>query len=284
MPRHLPMGSIWPRTAKSGAGVADDNLVNRVGRLAGRAARTTYTVGKRLPGADSAERGLRSAERMVLGELRRRLDAVDDPYQAALSQASAMTRHGDNGSGAHGSAGSGEIPDTVTVLPAERDAEPLRAAMAELLNHSIGFGVDRAREYLYAVMLRQLTPDEARIIAALADGSPFPAVDIAERAAFGGTGRIALRNASTVGKQAGVSLLDHVPSYVSRLIGLGLIERDEEVPAMETQYEILLTDSTVRAAEESLRRPKAIRHTVHISPLGVQFWQACDPAGGHVNR
>ncbi|MBB4687895.1 Abi-alpha family protein [Amycolatopsis jiangsuensis] len=255
----------------NGRATADDvaNLARRAGQLAGWATRTGLGLTKKLPGIDTAERGLRQVERGLLSELRRRLDEVDDPYHAALTAASSMNRPGPNGR---------DVPAAVMLVPARDRVEPLRAAMAELLNHSIGFGRDRAREYLYAIILRQLTPDEARILAALSDGSPFPAIDVAERTAVGGAGRIVLRNASTVGKAAGVSLPDQVPGYVTRLIGLGLVELDEEVPALETQYEILLTDETVRAAEDSLKRTKVIRRTIHVSRLGAQFWRACDPS------
>lgn len=258
----------------NGRGTADEvaELARRAGQVAGWAARAGFALTRRLPGVDTAERGLRQVERTLLSELRRRLDEVDDPYHAALSAASAMSRTGVNGTRR-------SVEATVTLVPArDNHAEPLRAAMAELLNHSIGFGRDRAREYLYAVILRQLTPDEARILSALSDGSPFPAIDVAERTGVGGTGRFVLRNASTVGKSAGVSLPDQVPGYLTRLIGLGLVDVDEEVPSLETQYEILLTDETVRAAEKQVKRAKFVRRTVHISRLGAQFWQACDPS------
>lgn len=248
--------------------VAD--LARRAGQLAGWAARTGFQFSRKLPGIDTAERGIRQVERTLLGELRRRLDEVDDPYHAALAAASAMNRNDGNPR---------VVEASVTLVPARDHVEPLRAAMAELLNHSIGFGRDRAREYLYAIILRQLTPDEARILSALSDGSPFPAVDVAERTSIGGTGRILLRNASTVGKSAGVSLPDQVPGYLTRLIGLGLVELDE-VPSLETQYEILLTDEAVREVEKQAKRIKVIRRTVHISRLGAQFWQACDPSLG----
>lgn len=266
--------------------MSDNDLIHRAGRLANRAARTGYSVGKRMPGAHVAERGLRSAERLALTELHRRLDQVDEPYRAALSQASAMTRHstdGTSGSDTSGSSGGpGGMADTLAIEPTAPDGEPLRAAMAELLNHSIGFGADRAREYLYAVILRQLTPDEARIVAALADGSTFPSVDVAERAGVGGTGRFVLRNASTVGKSAGVSLPEAVPTYLTRLAGMGLVDVDAEVPAMETQYEILLTDSTVSDAQESVKRARTVRRSVCLSKLGTRFWAACAPRGRSV--
>ncbi len=255
----------------NGRGAADEvvDLVRRAGQLAGWAARTGFALGRKLPGVETAERGVRQVERQVLTELRRRLDEVDDPYHAALTAASAMNRP----------AVPGKIEATVTLVPVrDNQAEPLRAAMAELLNHSVGFGRERAREYFYAIILRQLTPDEARILSALSDGSPFPALDVVERTSLGGNGRVVLRNASTVGKAAGVSLPDQVPGYVTRLIGLGLVDLDEEVPSLETQYEILMTDETVRDAEKHVRRAKFVRRTIHVSRLGAQFWLACDPA------
>jgi hypothetical protein len=249
------------------------NLAQRAVGLARWAARTGYSFTKRLPGVDTAERGIRQVERQLFGELRRRLDEVDDPYHAALTAASTMNRPADDGYAA-----GFEPKGVITVVPArDGHAEPLRAAMAELLNRSIGFGRERAKEYLYAIMLRQLTPDEARILSALSGGSPFPLIDVAERTNRGTAGRIVLRNASTVGKSAGVSLIDQVPSYVTRLVGLGLVDIGEEAPSLETQYQMLMTDETVRRAENSVKRAKFVRRTVHISRLGTQFWEACDP-------
>jgi len=247
-------------------------FAKRAGQLAGWAARTGFEFTRKLPGVEIAEQIVKQGERQLLSELRRRLDEVDDPYHAALTAASAMNRPDTNGAK--------PVEATITLVHTRAQLEPLRAAMAELLNHSIGFGRERAREYLYAIILRQLTPDEARILSALSDGSPFPAVDVAERTSLGAAGRFVLRNASTVGKAAGVSLPDQVPGYLTRLIGLGLVELDEEVPALETQYEILLTDETVREAEKSVKRAKFVKRTVHISRLGAQFWQACDPSAG----
>jgi hypothetical protein len=268
--------SAHDRMLDAGSGDDAGNLAQRVAGIAGWAARAGYSFTRRLPGIDTAERGIRQVERQLLGELRRRLDEVDDPYQAALTAASTMNRPIGNGRAA-----GFEPSGTITIVPArEGHGEPLRAAMAELLNRSIGFGREKAKEYLYAIILRQLTPDEARILSALSGGSPFPLIDVAERTNLGGAGRVVLRNASTVGKAAGVSLGDQVPSYLTRLIGLGLADIDEEAPSLETQYEILMTDEVVRQAENSVKRAKFIRRTVHISRLGAQFWEACDPTAG----
>ncbi|GAB3579958.1 Abi-alpha family protein [Amycolatopsis endophytica] len=236
----------------------DENLLRRAGRLAGWAARTGFTIGRRLPlpGIELAGEGLRQVERQVLTGLRRRLDEVDDPYVVALSAAGA--EHTPNGDGG--------------LVPAR---EPLRAAMKELLDRSVGFGRDQAREYLYATVLRQLTPDEARIVAILATGTAYPVIDVMERA-FRGS-RTVLRNASTVGKAAGVTLADEVPGYLTRLAGLGLVELDGETPELESQYEILATEDLVSTAVKSARRARLVRRTVRLSRFGVRFWAACDP-------
>ncbi|GAA5171693.1 MULTISPECIES: Abi-alpha family protein [Amycolatopsis] len=228
----------------------DDGLLRRVGRLAGLAARTGASLAGRLPGLENAGEGLRQVERQVLSGLRRRLDEFDDPYVVALSAAGTREPSGE-------------------VVPAP---EPLRAAMKELLDRSVTFDRDRAREYLYATVLRQLTPDEARILVVLSDGEPYPVLDVVARGE-----KILLRNASTVGKAAGVTLPDEVPSYVTRLAGLGLVDVTAEDPALGSQYEVLATDELVRTAAAGARRVKLVRHTLRLSRFGSRFWASCDP-------
>ncbi|WP_236796435.1 Abi-alpha family protein [Amycolatopsis sp. GM8] len=231
---------------------ADGSLLHRAGRFAGWAARTGVSLGRRLPGVDNATESLRLVERQVFSTLRKRLDEVDDPYVVALSAASS----------------GGEPAGQLVVTP-----EPLRAAMKELLDRSVTFDRDRAREYLYATVLRQLTPDEARILSVLSNGSPaYPAVDVVARGE-----RILLRNASTVGSTAGVTLLDEVPSYLTRLAGLGLIDITAAEAALSSQYEILATDELVRAASATAKRVRLVRHTVRVSRFGTRFWAVCDP-------
>lgn len=237
-------------------------------KLVGWAARTGYGVAKRIPGVDAAERGLQQLERTALNELRKRIDEVD-PYPVArtLPRALPPATRTDL-----------KRPGGTLVTTGGASHDPLRAAMAELLERSLDYSDSVACTYLYTAVLTQLTPDEARIVSALSDGSPFPLVDVAERVGVNGVGRYLLRNASSVGKAAGVTLADQVPTYVTRLLGLGVAELDEEAAELSTQYEILLTDEAVRGALEAAKRAKVIRRTVHISRFGAEFWKAVDPA------
>lgn len=150
---------------------------------------------------------------------------------------------------------------------------PLRAAMAGMLERSLSQTPQEARDELYAAVLELLTPDEARIVAALGDGSHFAVVDVVGR-----SGQTLLRNASTVGKKAGVALDDEVPAYLTRLIGFGLAERHEEAVELAEQYDVLLAEPIVREALLSAKRSKAVRRTLRVTRLGSDFWRACDPS------
>jgi len=159
-----------------------------------------------------------------------------------------------------------------------RYTEPLRVAMADLLERSVTDNRADSEEYFFATILRQLVPDEARIIAALADGSTHAIIDVEVRG-----GRTVLANASSVGRTAGVTLPGNVPVYLGRLLRLGLVELGDADPALSLHYELLQTDETVRAAEARAResgRPRHIRRAVRISELGRRFWAACEPGGG----
>ncbi len=236
-------------------GAADPaaELVGQAGRVLGWLYRGGWDVARRLPGGQAVERQARRVERAVLDEVRRRVDGEPSELQRVIT--------------------AGETP-----------REPLRAAMAELLERSVTDSRDAAREHYFALVMRQLLPDEARIIAALSDGAIFPLAHLTARTGLSGPTRYLLRNASTVGRAAGVVQPGLVPFYVTRLIQFGLAEVGDESPGLSTQYELLLTDERVRAVEGGRLGPRVVRLSLHISELGAQFWAASDPSARGVGR
>ncbi|WP_300010010.1 Abi-alpha family protein [Pseudonocardia sp.] len=236
------------------------SLVGAAGSLARWATRTSTDLARRLPGAAAIESELVQLERVVLTELRRRLDNVD-PLGG-------------------GRPGDGEPVDNPTRNPPPpKQTEPLRVAMAELLMRSLEQSTQRAREYLYLSLLRQLVPDEARILSALADGSVYPVVHVDVRTGVSGSRRL-LSNASSVGRAAGVAVPASVPRYVQRLLHFDLVEIGAHDPELTVQYDILMTDQTLREAEEAARtqgRARFVRRTLRIAPLGRDLWDACHP-------
>lgn len=241
-------------------------LATQAGAFARWATRTGTGFARRLPGAAVVESELGQLERTVLSELRRRLDNVDPLADG---------RFGPDG-GPDGDAE--ENPVRAAPAPAPQ-TEPLRVAMAELLNRSLEQTPLRAREYLYLALLRQLVPDEARILSALADGSTYPLLHVECRTGVNATRRL-LSNASTVGRAAGVAVPASVPRYIARLQHLDLVEAGEQDRALSVQYDIAMTDSRVREAEDAARaqgRARIVRATLRISPLGRELWDACHP-------
>lgn len=202
-------------------------------------------VAKRAPLAGDVLPLLADAERAVVRVMRRHLSDLDPP--------SAVT------------SGEDEQPSSPNQL--------LRA----LLDRSMYTSPDKSRDALYLDLLQALVPDEARILAALSDGSAYPVIHVAEPGS-GGTPVFALKNASTVGRSAGVSLPRYTPLYLTRMLRLGLIRMGPEATSMYDEYEMLLTDSVVNVALATARRgvrsARVVRRTVRISDLGQELWEA----------
>lgn len=251
-----------------------EGIVTGAGRAAGWLLRKGWDVTRKLPGGEIAERQLHRLEQVAVTEVRKRLDGLDGRLASFPTRPFSWRPAGDDERGFES--------DAVTAQPLDPHDEPLRAAMAALLNRSVSDSRAGARQYLHATILRELVPDEARILAALSDGTAYPLVHVVTRSALGGGQRTVLANASSVGRAAGVLLPEHVPVYVSRLLGFGLVEIGDEDPSLTTQYDILLTEDYVRAAEEQAgqkrRSPKFVRHTLRLSGFGEHFWSACDPS------
>lgn len=149
--------------------------------------------------------------------------------------------------------------------------------LRSLLDRSMYTSPDKSRDALYLDLLGSLVPDEARILAALSDGSGYPVIHVAEPGT-GGNPVFALKYASTVGRSAGVSLPRYTPLYLTRLLGLGLVRMGPEATSMNDEYEMLLTDAAVNVALATARRgvraARVVRRTVRISDLGQELWEA----------
>jgi hypothetical protein len=204
-------------------------------------------VARRLPGVSAGERIVQRVEDAVLRELGRRLEDV----------------------GARPELGAGDPGDAAEPSPTE--------LMDSLLRRSIDQDPAAGERSLVELIIRELVPDEARMLAALSDGSAFPVIDVVARGG-GESGRVLIGNASSLGRQAGVVLPERVPVYLTHMLALGLAERGGEEAKLREEYEILLTEPAVMKARAhppaGLRRPRTVRATVRISDLGRSVWTA----------
>ncbi len=189
-------------------------------------------------------------ERHVVGAIRRHLENLDPPDPSGV-------RHPE---------GDKDVPPLPTVI------------LGSLMERSLFNSPDHSRNELYGALLKSLVPDEARILAAVSDGSTYPVVHIAEPSATAANVSV-LSNASTVGRVAGVSLPSYTPLYLTRMSQLGLIAIGPEGPStMANDYEILLADDAVNTAlaraRRGIRGAKVIKRTVSITQLGREVWEA----------
>lgn len=153
----------------------------------------------------------------------------------------------------------------------------------KLLNQSTEQNKAFAQQVLFKKILEQLTPDEARLLSALSDGSSYPVVDVYSTALVGWP-RLVLANLSSMGRDAGAVWMEATSYYLAHLAQCGLLQFAGEEERFLIKYQILEGSSEVLQASKAIktqsRRHKIIRKTVLLSPLGRQFWQACQPALG----
>jgi hypothetical protein len=231
----------------------------RVGRILGRSG---WRIARQLPGAQTLEREAQRLQRAAVTEVRRRLDT---PHENV------------------GTASREERRAVLLVQNSSPDEAPLRTAMSELLERSVETDRRASREYLFGTIISQLVPDEARVLAALSDGHAVATLDVVIKIGSRGRTRTELAYASTIGRAAGLSSPENTPTYLARLVGFGLLQTGPEDSALSTDYEILATDSLVRAARATAEARKQgsvrlQRGTVSLSPLGHEFWAATDPS------
>jgi hypothetical protein len=215
--------------------------------LAGQAAR-------QVPGAGLTERELQRVETAVLRQLKERLDSVDDSSGQPLAA---------------------PAPEA-----APEEASDPAMLLAGLLQDSVEQTGPTARTRLHRWLLQQLLPDQARILAALSDGSSYPLVHVVRKGPLSGSlggGEPVLENASTVGRAAGVALPDLVPVYLGHLRGLGLVDVGPEDETLREGYDIAETDAVVRSAVERAggNGVRTSRRSIRLSELGHDLWSAC---------
>lgn len=219
-----------------------------------RPARALTGVARRLPGAGFAERQLVAVEQLALRELSRRIEQATGSSERETRMLGGAER-------ANGLAHAREE------TPGETLERLLRRSMDQTPSDSV--------RSLFENLLDELVPDEARILAALSDGSVHPVVHVTAP----GSSRRLVENASSVGRAAGVAAPGMVPAYITHLLRIGLVELGEEDAAMREEYDILITEAVVRDALEAgrsgRRAPRVTRETVRMTALGHELWTYC---------
>lgn len=208
------------------------------------------------PVAGSAVRRFQEAESWALTELKQRLDSMGDSFPSGISWSD---------------------------IEAARPRQP-SDMLARLLRESRSVDPEAARAQLYRQTLTRMLPDQACMLALLAQQGKAPLCHVAAgRLPAGPVALVVLANATSLGRDAGVLLRDFVPQYVTGMLDMGVFEVGPEDESLADQYELLMADTQIRVAMARIKKdmkmyPRLQRYSVHLSEFGKGLWQDCRPA------
>jgi hypothetical protein len=159
----------------------------------------------------------------------------------------------------------------------QSEHEPsLRERGEELLRRSRDVWSDDEAHPAYGRILEELAPDEARILLLLLRGGPQPSVDVRTGGPVGMVSSSLVAGGLTmIGPRAGVRYLDEVPAYLNNLFRLGLIWFSREQLEDPLEYQVVEAQPDVLEAMHSVRFPKVVRRSIHLTPFGVDFCRTC---------
>jgi hypothetical protein len=152
----------------------------------------------------------------------------------------------------------------------------LRERGEELLRRSRDVWSEEQEHPAYGRIIDELAPDEARILLLLLRGGPQPSVDVRTGGPVGMVSSSLVAGGLTmIGPRAGVRYLDEVPAYLNNLHRLGLVWFSREQLEDPLEYQVVEAQPDVLEAMHSVRFPKVVRRSIHLTPFGVDFCRTC---------
>ncbi|UWF51099.1 DUF4393 domain-containing protein [Pseudomonas sp. N3-W] len=160
--------------------------------------------------------------------------------------------------------------------------ESLRDMYANLLAAAMDKSTATGAHPAFVEIIKQLTSDEAKLIAYLMEPLPFPLVTVRiEDHDYQKGGFDFSMNVSLLGEKAGLEVCPLVPSYLDNLSRLGLIFIQNDFSYIDGNlYTELENSEKVRLIQQpELLEPgqgfKLRRRAVQITNLGKQFGKVC---------
>ena len=168
------------------------------------------------------------------------------------------------------------LPDPAGQEERYEEPQTLRERGEQLLQRSRDVWSEDDAHPAYARILEELAPDEARILLLLLRGGPQPSVDVRTGGPVGVvSSTLVAPGLSMIGARAGCRYVEEVPAYLNNLFRLGLIWFSREQHEDPMEYQVLEAQPDVLEAMHSVRFPKVIRRSIHLTPFGTGFCRAC---------
>ena len=163
--------------------------------------------------------------------------------------------------------------------------ETLRELYAKLLATALDADTAQQVHPAFVDMIKNMSPDEARIMQLFAGGEPFPAIEVRAHSKDQKGYRIIIRSYSQIGQRSGSAFPNLTPNYLDNLARLGLIESPGAhglgSPHLtgENVYDPLEKAPEIIAIKEAAvaegHRLEFGRTFVRLTDLGRQFCIAC---------
>ena len=207
-----------------------------------------------------------------------------------------------------------DLGERMTAIPGARRRAPALAFAAQALAGSVRFGSTMRERYLnllaaamdgdtaarvhpaFLTVLRQLTPDEVRIVSTFQHDGPYPLVTVGARYRFGERLSTELRHFSLLGAQAGCEHPDRIPMYIDNLCRLGVVElRPVRIAddtrmfrPLEAHAQVLAAVARIEAripeleaahpnGDDGNRVVADVQRTaLYVTSFGRQFYEACE--------
>jgi hypothetical protein len=162
--------------------------------------------------------------------------------------------------------------------------ETLREMYANLLAASMDTRTANGAHPAFVEIIRQLTPDEARILRLLTQPRPFPLLTIRKEYKIStetqSGGVEALINFSLLGWEAGCNFPDQTPTYIDNLCRLGLAEVPASFYTIPGSYDQLENHPQVESVKKAIEadenfQPVFKRKILAVTEMGKQFLSVC---------
>ncbi|WP_322937191.1 Abi-alpha family protein [Nocardioides bizhenqiangii] len=252
------------------ARVAATAAINTTGWGLRTTARNWRRVGRAATNRDEAVQLIREVGSVVgtVGEIARQVaDGV--PVGTALLKAGEQLGGVVSGTTSRSSSDNDRVVDGEVI--GERPTS-LRERGQELLEKSRDVWATDDRHPAFDRILDDLAPDEARILVMLLKNGPQASVDIRTGGPVGMlSSQLIAPGLNMVGPRAGLRHLEQVPSYLNNLYRLGLVWFSRESLRDHLEYQVLEAQPDVLEAMHSVRFPKVVRRSIHLTPFGEEF-------------
>jgi len=159
--------------------------------------------------------------------------------------------------------------------------EELQDLYANLIASSMDKNTSRSAHPSFVEIIKQLSPDEAKLLVGFISVDSIPVLDIKNNREDGSGGRYQYRYFTNIGEKLGVENLDLNSTYWSNLIRLGLINVPDIFTLLgDNLYEQLESHEAVTNITRSIdatdgRKSEIIKTSALVTELGRQFIDVC---------